>query len=58
MRLTVRFPKFDGSFSGLKGLYLSSNRLNGKVPDVFGNNCQHLEQVNLSGNFINDGDSA
>ncbi|GFY88743.1 receptor-like protein kinase 2 [Actinidia rufa] len=47
-------PKFIGSFSGLKGLYLSSNRLNGPVPDVFGNNCRHLEHVDLSGNFIND----
>ncbi|KAK9276599.1 hypothetical protein L1049_006134 [Liquidambar formosana] len=45
-------PVFFGSFPELWGLYLSLNQLTGSVPDEFGYNCQNLEHLDLSGNFL------
>lgn len=45
-------PGFFGSFLKLQGLYLSQNRLTGDVSAKFGNYCQNLEHLDLSGNFL------
>ena len=45
-------PGFVGR---LRGVYLSFNKLNGKIPSEIGENCGKLEHVDLSGNFLEDG---
>ncbi|KAH7660668.1 Non-specific serine/threonine protein kinase protein [Dioscorea alata] len=40
------------NFPKLRELYLSFNRLSGKIPDDIGTGCQNLEHLDLSGNQL------
>lgn len=48
-RVNGTIPSFVGR---LKGVYLSYNRLGGAIPSEIGENCQQLEHLDLSGNFL------
>uniref|UniRef100_A0A6N2LHI5 non-specific serine/threonine protein kinase n=1 Tax=Salix viminalis TaxID=40686 RepID=A0A6N2LHI5_SALVM len=48
-RINGTIPGFVGGF---KGVYLSSNQLGGSLPVEFGDNCEKLEHLDLSGNFL------
>ncbi|KAJ6368230.1 hypothetical protein OIU78_000751 [Salix suchowensis] len=53
-RINGTIPGFVGGF---KGVYLSSNQLGGSLPVEFGDNCEKLEHLDLSGNFFGWRDS-
>ncbi|KAJ6866977.1 LRR receptor-like serine/threonine-protein kinase RPK2 [Populus alba x Populus x berolinensis] len=48
-RINGTIPGFAGRF---KGVYLSLNQLGGSLPEDFGYNCEKLEHLDLSGNFL------
>ncbi|KAJ6369862.1 hypothetical protein OIU76_028171 [Salix suchowensis] len=48
-RINGTIPGFAGGF---KGVYLSLNQLGGSLPEEFGYNCEKLEHLDLSGNFL------
>ncbi|CAK7355712.1 unnamed protein product [Dovyalis caffra] len=48
-RINGTIPGFVGGF---KGVYLSLNQLGGSLPEEFGDKCEKLEHLDLSGNFL------
>ncbi|PIN14538.1 Serine/threonine protein kinase [Handroanthus impetiginosus] len=48
-------PGFIGRFRDLMGLYLSYNLLSGPIPVEIGDNCEKLEHLDLSGNYLAEG---
>ncbi|EYU34605.1 hypothetical protein ABFS82_11G118600 [Erythranthe guttata] len=53
-RFNGSIPGFVGGFQDLNGLYLSFNLLSGSIPVSIGNNCEKLEHLEISGNYLTE----
>ncbi|KAG1347788.1 LRR receptor-like serine/threonine-protein kinase RPK2 [Cocos nucifera] len=51
-QLNGSIPRFPGNFTKLREVYLSFNRLEGRIPDEIGAGCLNLEYLDLSGNRL------